>query len=243
MPLVEAVVAQLEAGADAAARAEAGMGGARLSARLLGWLPAVGVAFSAAIDPASLSMVREPWGIALVAIAALLALAGRRWLTRMTVRATAPPSVEDDAVGLALALLDASVASGADVAGALASVGASLAPDAPRAGAGLSRAGQELRAGTRWEDAWTHATEDSPSLRVVEETLRWAWRSGAAPRPALAAARRAEVRRAAAAREVAVSQLSVRAALPLSLCLLPSFVLVGVVPMLIAVARSGGLVP
>lgn len=219
------------------------MGGARLSARLLGWLPAVGVAFSAAIDPASLTIVREPWGVALVTVAALLALAGRRWLTRMTARATAPPPVEEEAVGLALALLEASVASGADVAGAVASVGAALAPETPRGGSGLTAAGLALRAGARWEDAWTRAADESPSLAPVEEALRWAWRSGAAPGPALAAARRSEVRRSAAARELAVSQLSVRAALPLSLCLLPSFVLVGIVPMLIAVARSGGLVP
>ncbi|MFL6240602.1 MAG: type II secretion system F family protein, partial [Actinomycetes bacterium] len=75
-----------------------------------------------------------------------------------------------------------------------------------------------------------------PRLAAVADCLGPTWASGAAPGPALREAadhlRRARRR---AAREAA-GRLGVRLVLPLGLCFLPAFVLVGVLPLVLAMA-------
>lgn len=91
----------------------------------------------------------------------------------------------------------------------------------------------------RWGADWEEATERVPrAWRGVVEPLRAAWTSGVDPSSALrttAATWRA--RRAARARECA-ERLAVRLVLPLGLCLLPAFILLGLVPVALAAASS-----
>ncbi|WP_084125401.1 type II secretion system F family protein [Demequina sp. NBRC 110054] len=238
-PTVEALAERLADAEDAAARAEAGAAGARLSARILGFLPVVGVAFAAIIDPGAVVwLIRNALGLSCLVAGVLLTLIGRRWLNRMVRRATAPPSREEAAVPFALMLTEVAVGAGVDVRGALAGVGEALAEMAPGSAAALRDVADRLADGERWDLAWEGA---SGRLDPLCEALRWCWIAGGAPGPALRSARLSLERAEASSREARVAELEVRVALPLSLCLLPAFVLLGVVPMLAAVAAGAGL--
>lgn len=128
-------------------------------------------------------------------------------------------------------LLAVAVESGASVPGALEAVGQVLGG---RTGAHLARAGSALLLGAAWDVAWAHA----PALGGGLDGLEAAWRTGAAPGPPLrSAAAELRRRRDRAAREAA-GRLGVRLVVPLGLCFLPAFVLVGLVPVLASFGRS-----
>lgn len=123
-------------------------------------------------------------------------------------------------------LLAAVLESGASVPRALAALGEAIAGDG---GAHLVTAARILRLG----GSWGEACRDLGSPAYLEP-LRLAWTEGIAPGPLLhAAAAQVRFRRTAAAREAA-ERLAVRLVLPLGLCLLPAFVLMGLVPVVIA---------
>ncbi len=128
-------------------------------------------------------------------------------------------------------LLAVAVEAGAAVPHALRAVGGAVGG---RAGDALGRAGASLVLGAPWSVAWAHA----PALGAALDGLAAAWSTGAAPGPALRAAS-AEGRRTRdrAAREAA-GRLTVRLVLPLGLCFLPAFVLIGLVPVLASLADA-----
>ncbi|WP_233404982.1 type II secretion system F family protein [Actinotalea solisilvae] len=126
-------------------------------------------------------------------------------------------------------LLSAACAAGASLPAALIAVGAAVPPSSGRA---LARAGTALRLGSTWDEAW-------PDGGPVARALRPGWEDGSAPGPALRAAADA-VRRDRHARALeAASRLGVRLVVPLGLCHLPAFVLVGVAPVLVSMAGGG----
>lgn len=139
-----------------------------------------------------------------------------------------------------LALLAAGCRSGASLPRVLAGVGRAL--EGPE-GLVLCRAAERLELGASWGEAWTRSSdagatnpEDaSRALAVtVADALAPTWTHGAAPGPALRAAAE-QVRRERAERATqAAGRLGVRLVLPLGLCYLPAFVLVGIVPVLVA---------
>ena len=103
------------------------------------------------------------------------------------------------------------------------------------AGRALGAAGAALRLGASWEEAWRHCPA---RLGEVRDALGLVWRSGAGPASVLRAAsdqvrrdRRRAVREAAA-------RLGARLVIPLGLCHLPAFVLLGLVPVLISLGRG-----
>jgi hypothetical protein len=100
----------------------------------------------------------------------------------------------------------------------------------------LSRVGTLLALASSWDEAWAPMPSDA-GLRLA---LRGAWESGAAPGPALqVAANQARRRRRAAARTAAAT-LGTRLVLPLGLCFLPAFVLLGLVPVVLSLAGTLG---
>jgi len=141
----------------------------------------------------------------------------------------------DPEVGLAL--VAAACRSGASVVRALDAVGAALGgPD----GAAARSAAARLALGSGWDDAWApdvHGRDrGAPGAlaRVLREALRPTWEHGAPPEPALRAATD-QLRRDRAERSaMAAGRLGVRLVLPLGLCYLPAFVLVGLVPVLVS---------
>ncbi|GEL95789.1 type II secretion system F family protein [Cellulomonas composti] len=126
-----------------------------------------------------------------------------------------------------LDLVDAALSAGAAVPRALEAVGAAVGGDD---GAALSRAGAALVLGASWQVAWA----GSPAVAaVVRDALRPAWTTGVAPGPALrarAARERRERRRRA---RTQAGALAVRLVLPLGLCFLPAFVLLGLAPLVL----------
>jgi hypothetical protein len=139
-----------------------------------------------------------------------------------SVRAGSPRDAVDSAV--VLDLVRAALASGVDVVSAIEAVGNALQP---AQGAVYLRAARALRLGASWDAAWSVPSE-------VADALEPAWVDGVDPEPLLAHAA-AAIRRArqATAREAA-ARLGVRLVLPLGLCLLPAFVLLGLLPVLLA---------
>lgn len=253
--VLEAVAQQARVECDAQAARAAAMAGPRMSATILGWLPAAGLGMGALVDSRALQILfMTPLGWVLLVTAASLAWAGRRWMRYLVESArtagaepTEPPGRgagrgrghADDAsevsTVLLLALVAAAIESGLDVRGALAAV--ARAVGGAREGV-LEHVASSLALGVSWDAAWRRAPDWT---RPLERALRIPWNSGGSPQATLEAAAYGIGLERRLASERAVGELSVRMALPLTLCLLPAFALVGLAPMLVAVAASAGL--
>lgn len=153
------------------------------------------------------------------------------------VRRTGPSAVDDV---LLLDLVAAALRTGVSIPRALTAVGAVCGS------ARLERTGRLLLLGADWEEAWGADREwDAGSVvprAALARALQPAWCDGADPVPLLGrAAAGLQARRDRAAREAA-GRLGVRLVLPLGLCHLPAFILIGVVPVLLStgVALLGG---
>jgi len=231
-PVVEACAAAAREEAEAALAREVALAGPRMSARVLAWLPAAGLALATLIDTGVLRVLVSPVGAALAAVAALLTVCGRWWMRHLVSRALTPPT----ATGVVLHAVRAALAAGADIPSALAAVGNAMAPEAAFAAesARLRGVALALARGTPWGEAW-----DAAGLPELERALWLAWQRGSQAAPMLlATAAGADLRRRRAA-QVAAGELSVRLTLPLALCLLPAFVVLGIVPLLVSLI--GGL--
>ncbi|WP_372592915.1 type II secretion system F family protein [Actinotalea sp.] len=146
---------------------------------------------------------------------------------------TGPPRTSEVEVTLVLDLVAAAVASGASVPRTLAAVGAAAGGER---GAVLAEIGAELGWGASWAESW--AGRD-PVLDPVGRALRASWEDGASPVAGARAAARA-LRRAQQAQALAAAErLGVRLLLPLALCHLPAFVLLGIAPVLVSFVGSG----
>lgn len=160
-------------------------------------------------------------------------LAARRGAGAPAGSAEGDAQVPDVDVVLVLDLVQVAVASGAALPRALQAVGGAVGG---ADGDALVRVARSLVLGAGWATAWSGV---DPRFTVLPACLADAWGSGSAPGPALrAAAEQVARERRRAAREAA-GRLGVRLVLPLGLCFLPAFVLLGLVPVLISLA--GGL--
>ncbi|MDO5495976.1 MAG: type II secretion system F family protein [bacterium] len=121
----------------------------------------------------------------------------------------------------------AAIRSGASIPRALETVGSSAESPA------LTRAGRLLLLGAGWEEAWRGSEMDS-AARLVSRALEPSWLGGVDPVPLLErAAATWQARRDRRAREAA-ARLGVRLVLPLGLCYLPAFLMVSVLPVMLA---------
>jgi pilus assembly protein TadC len=129
---------------------------------------------------------------------------------------------------LLLDLLDVAIGTGASVPRAASAVGAAVGG---AQGAALARGGTALLLGASWSSAWS---AEAPA--DVVGALESSWATGSAPGPALRG-RADQLRRERRTRtRTAAGALGVRLVLPLGLCFLPAFVLLGLVPMLLSLA-------
>jgi tight adherence protein B len=232
---METVVATERARERAEVARELALAGPEASGLVLQWLPVAGWALAAAVDTASLRILaRTPLGWMLLALGGGLWLAGRRWIRALTATAR-EAGMEGEPAALPLALAEAAVGAGLDVRSAIDAVGTAMAGAEGEELVGVARA---LVSGAPWEAAWSGA---GPVIEPLGRALRSSWTAGASPVPMLAAARESVIERSRAEAERAATVLGVRVALPLALCLLPAFVVVGVVPLLLAVAGSTGI--
>ncbi|HWS57895.1 MAG TPA: type II secretion system F family protein [Actinotalea sp.] len=131
-------------------------------------------------------------------------------------------------VAVVLDLLVAACGAGASVPGALSGVGLAIGG---HRGDRLREASARLVWGASWPEAWAGAPGE---LEPVADALRPAWEQGAPPAGGLRAAAEQVRREGQAAALEAAARLGVRLVLPLGLCHLPAFVLVGIVPVVVA---------
>lgn len=225
--VLDRIARTVERAGEAADRRAEALAGPRTTATLLAWLPATGLLLGLVlgVDPVGVLLDGAGGTGLLVAGLALTAL-GRAWTRRLVARASA----DGDAVAPGLLdLMDVALAAGADVPRALAAVGAVTGGP----GEALDRAARRLTSGSTWREAWEGAPVD---VGPLAEALAPAWTDGTAAGPALRAAAEATRRAAHSATLEAAGRLSVTIVLPLGLCHLPAFVVVGLVPVLMAMA-------
>jgi Flp pilus assembly protein TadB len=130
-------------------------------------------------------------------------------------------------------LLAASLAAGATLDRALPVIARAVGGPAGKA---LDQVASHVRLGEPVDRAWQRAV-DLPGLGAIAGTVARATRSGA-PLAGMLAVAADDLRAEAAAASLAeVRATSVRAVLPLGLCLLPAFALLGIVPVV------AGLIP
>lgn len=99
------------------------------------------------------------------------------------------------------------------------------------AGDALCTVSQRLCRGVSWDDAWQVGDDDGISVcRLIREGLRDSWKHGSSPVRGLELAVQCADRDARHAIEQGAAALSVRILLPMALCFLPAFVVIGVVP-------------
>lgn len=190
------------------------LAGPQATARIVLLLPAVAVALGLLMGVDLLATVSTPLGAAAIFAGTLLVVVARRWM-RGLVRAATPP---EPTIGLALDLLAVAAGGGGSPEAAAALVSAELRR-AQVAGA-IDDGG---------DDEGLHALTSLVALS----------RAAGAPVRELARAEAAEARHRARdlARERA-ERLAVRLMVPLGACILPAFVLLGVVPMLMGLLSS-----
>jgi Flp pilus assembly protein TadB len=226
--VLEQVAGTLVAEAESRAERDAALAGPRTTGRLLMWLPIAGgfLGWALGADPVA-TATDGGIGTVAVGLGLVLLVAGRVWTDRLVAAAHGAdlPGVD---VQVVLELVAAALRSGAGVPRALEATGMAVGGTD---GAVLTRAAHALVLGATWDRAWA----DAPAvLDPMVRALRGAWLDGAAPGEALRAAGE-EVRheRRSTAR-TAAARLGVRLVLPLGACYLPAFVLVGLVPVLLA---------
>lgn len=140
-----------------------------------------------------------------------------------------------------LALLIAAVRQGSSIPRALDAVGDAVGGSL---GEGLCKVATALLRGVAWHDAWRSAGSESvldddsgqvdgyehALFELLEESLEPSWRSGVSPVARLEATLERIDADERAQIEQAAGKLSVRLLMPTGLCLLPAFILIGVVP-------------
>lgn len=226
--VLEQVAETLVAEAESRAERDAALAGPRTTGQVLMWLPVAGgfLGWALGADPVA-TATDGGIGTVAVGLGLVLLVAGRIWSDRLVAAARGidRPGVD---VQVVLELVAAALRAGAGVPRALEATGVAVGG---ADGTFLTRAARALVLGASWERAWTGAPS---ALDPVVQALRGAWLDGAAPSEALRAAGE-EVRheRRSGAR-TAAARLGVRLVLPLGTCYLPAFVLMGLVPVLLA---------
>jgi tight adherence protein B len=250
--LLGTLSACLTDGQELADAREAALAGPRATARVLAWLPALGLLLGTAIGAEPLRAIAGG-GLATTAAMVGVGLMTVGWVWTRVMLARATPA--DDGPLFTLNLLAAALEAGLAMPTALAAAGEFGRGTLPRS---LVHVGQRLSSGHAWDRAWADSgcsphcaspaavlqriwlvrrrRPDDEVLAACRRTLNLAWQRGVAAAPllrALAERWRGQARRQAA---VAAARLGVQLMLPLGLCYLPAFVALGLVPVIVSLA-------
>ena len=204
------------------------------TARLMGWLPLVALGLGAALGFDTLgTLFGHPAGIACLVVGVVLILLAQRWTGRMVRRARADSGVP----GLDAELVAIALSGGASIDRAKAVVHAARAVteggSASKAGPGDTEAdGQASGAASGTPKT---AEADGPGVGEVLALSR----SAGVPAVELLRASAAHARhRARIEGRLRAARLSSRLLIPLGVCTLPAFLLLGVAPMLLSVVST-----
>lgn len=221
--LLEEAATAAEDRRAATGAATAAASGARLSGRMVASLPFALLLLS----PASRAPLFDAAGLALLAVGIILGVMGLWWMGRIVPR---PDGISDPRAALA-SLLAAVCEAGASPSAALeVMAGCAGAP----LGEELRRAQRLASLGLSWPEALRHS--DGDRLGELAAVIERATSSGspvAAPLRSLAASRRQQGARDFEAR---LRRAPVVMVVPLTLCVLPSFAVLGLAPFLRGVA-------
>ena len=191
------------------------------TARLMSWLPPLGLALGLALgfDPIG-ALLAGPLGWGCLAFGLALIYTARRWTAKLVRRAQTPPGIP----GLYAELLAVALGGGASIDRARALTDAAIAE------------GEEGAEGATTETAPTNASRDR-----IDGILTLSASAGVPIADLLRADAERSRREARTSGRVAAARLSSTLLLPLGVCTLPAFMLLGVAPMAIAVMNMQGL--
>jgi tight adherence protein B len=226
--LVGALTLSLERHQDAADALAVAVAGPKASARLLQYLPLAGLGLGWVMGVNVFSVVSDAGlGTFALAVGLGLLLAGKAWTAALLRRAAVGLDVE---VLVAADLLAAALSAGLTIPGALQAVARCWPGPAGRS---LGQVGTRLARGDEWAAAW--AGRDPAGL---EAALAVGWRSGVGCAGLLAAFKAGLLRSQQRAALLAAGRAGVWLMAPLGLCYLPSFMALGLAPLLISLARG-----
>lgn len=195
-------------------------------------LPLVGIVFGLALGFDTLGVLfATPIGLACLVIGGTLLLVARAWSRRLVARARP----RDTTPGLELELIAVAVSGGASISRARTAVSdawkrCGLA-DAQACGAATQRSRSQISAQTAAQTA-------SGSTSAVDDILELSRKAGVPAAGLLRSEAIEQRRRARSDGERRAATLAVTLMLPLGLCILPAFMVLGVAPLLIAVISS-----
>ncbi len=215
-PTLRSFAATLQDARDAADDIRIALAEPTATARLIGWLPLVGMglAFALGFDPIG-ALLRNPIGGICGVLGIALLLAGRRWTARLAAAAardSALPGLDADLVAIALS-----------------------------GGVSIERARYLVLtvtgsvAGSQEPHPLTGGGPGGAESATVAQTLRLSQTAGVPAVELLRAGAALERHRARVDARLRAAALSTRLLLPLGVCTLPSFLCLGVVPMFLGV--------
>ena len=146
----------------------------------------------------------------------------------------ADEQVSTPSLSLVLALLGVAVRQGASLPRALGVVGGLL--PGPY-GLRMVRVAHLLGRGNGWDLSWSGAIEDpdyGQSMQVLADCLEPSWRLGSSPLTRIETTLRQLDHHARSVLARAAAAITVRLLVPTGLCILPAFVLIGVIPCIAA---------
>lgn len=203
------VVGALREAAEVGADVRVALAEPTATARLLGWLPLLGIPLGAALGFDSVGiLLSDPRGMFCLAAGAALVAVAQVWSRRLSRRARPPTSVP----GLRAQLWAVALSAG---------VSADRARDVV-------------------DTAMPGSVSEVPADEAAR-TIAFAHRAGVPAAELLRADAWLARHRARTDGRTAAARLSTRLLLPLGVCTLPAFLLLGVVPMMLGVLRSGAL--
>ncbi|MDQ1084743.1 tight adherence protein B [Microbacterium proteolyticum] len=206
---LRAVGAALRDGADVTADVRVALAEPAATARLLGWLPLLGVPLGSALGFDSIGiLLTDPRGGVCLGAGAVLVLAAQVWTRRLSRRARPPTAVP----GLRAELWAVALSAG-------------TSPDRTRT----------------LVDAAMPAAASAESPDDAARTVAFAQRAGVPAAELLRADAWLARHRARTDGRTAAARLSTRLLLPLGVCTLPAFLLLGVAPMILGILRTGAL--
>lgn len=208
--------------------------GPSMSAKVLSVLPALGLLGGELMgaDPIGWFLSGIPQG-ALGLVGLTLAFTGHAVSKRMIARAS-KVGLEQQMAPTLCDLVQAGLRGGGAIPTVLDALGVALQDEE------YSRVAGELTLGATWAEAWHPAPYGSSLLRVAVQP---AWEEGVAPGSLLRQLADQARRRSLSDAKEAAEQLGVKLALPLGLLLLPSFVILGLVPLFFSLVGSQLLSP
>jgi len=209
---------------------------ARSTMAMLTGASLVVLAVALAVSSTARGFVVSPPGLVTVVVGATFNVAGRRWVRHGTSRSIVTDSSHDDFRDVVV-VLEALVLAGYSLHGAVMTAHTFI--DGPYAEA-LSRVAEHLHAGRAFEVALAQLDPHSdPMLEPLVAALRLAHRDGQAVGDLLRTIRDDATNHERHRLTEQVNAVPTRLIVPLVTCGLPSFVLIGVIPVLVAI--FGGL--